>query len=172
MITTDALTYLPQMGLVGCAGTKCRNSFALANRFAVEAIVAEKCSIVFFCSAQRVMRQPQACKHQVCDHCGGRFGMVTHLWWGNKFCRRTCKNAYLRGNHHALSGWVISRFSRSRVAPALPRRCGCRARAAVRPFQRSAGRRAVASRRVARLRQEGRHAPYRVVGADRGWDGG
>jgi hypothetical protein len=56
MITTDALKYLPQMGLdpswvVGCAGTKCRNSFALANGFAVEAIVAEKCSIVFFCSA-------------------------------------------------------------------------------------------------------------------------
>ena len=55
MITTDALKYLPQMGLnpswvVGCAGTKCQNSFALAG-FAVEAIVAEKCSIVFFCSA-------------------------------------------------------------------------------------------------------------------------
>jgi hypothetical protein len=37
------------------------------------------------------MRQPQ-----VCDHCGGRFGMVTHRWWGNKFCKRTCKGAYLR----------------------------------------------------------------------------
>jgi len=43
-----------------------------------------------------VMRQPQVCKHQVCDHCGGRFGMVTHRWWGNKFCKRTCKDAYLR----------------------------------------------------------------------------
>jgi hypothetical protein len=31
-----------------------------------------------------------------CAHCGGRFGMVTHRWWGNKFCKRTCKNAYLR----------------------------------------------------------------------------
>ena len=30
-----------------------------------------------------------------CAHCGGRFGMVTHRWWGNKFCKRTCKNAYL-----------------------------------------------------------------------------
>jgi hypothetical protein len=37
------------------------------------------------------MRRPQ-----VCDHCGGRFGMVTHRWWGNKFCKRTCKGAYLR----------------------------------------------------------------------------
>jgi hypothetical protein len=56
MIPTDALKYLPQMGLdpswvVGCAGTKCQKSFALANGFAVEAIVAGKCSIVFFCSA-------------------------------------------------------------------------------------------------------------------------
>jgi hypothetical protein len=61
-------------------------------------------------SCEGVMRQPQVCKHQVCDHCGGRFGMVTHRWWGNKFCKRTCKNAHLRENHHALSGWVISRF--------------------------------------------------------------
>jgi hypothetical protein len=29
-----------------------------------------------------VMRQPQ-----VCDHCGGRFGMVTHRWWGNRSAR-------------------------------------------------------------------------------------
>jgi hypothetical protein len=42
------------------------------------------------------MRQPQVWKHQVCDHCGGRFGMVTHRWWGSKFCKRTCKDAYLR----------------------------------------------------------------------------
>jgi hypothetical protein len=31
-----------------------------------------------------------------CAHCGGRFGMVTHRWWGNKFCKRACKDAYLR----------------------------------------------------------------------------
>jgi hypothetical protein len=31
-----------------------------------------------------------------CAHCGGRFGMVTHRWWGNKFCKRTCKDEYLR----------------------------------------------------------------------------
>jgi hypothetical protein len=56
------------------------------------------------------MRQPEVCKHQVCDHCGGRFGMVTHRWWGNKFCNRRCKNAYLREKHHTQSGWVIPRF--------------------------------------------------------------
>jgi hypothetical protein len=56
MTTTDALKYLPQMGLhplkvVGCAAAKCQNSFALANGFAVEAIVGERNSIGFFCSA-------------------------------------------------------------------------------------------------------------------------
>ena len=56
MIAADALKYLPQMGLdpsrvVGCAGAKCQNLFTLANGFAVEAIVAEKLSIAFFCSA-------------------------------------------------------------------------------------------------------------------------
>jgi hypothetical protein len=40
--------------------------------------------------------QPRARKHRVCDHCGGRFGMVTHSWWGNKFCKKSCKAAYLR----------------------------------------------------------------------------
>ena len=33
---------------------------------------------------------------QVCDHCGGQFGMVTHRWWGSKFCKRRCKEEYLR----------------------------------------------------------------------------
>ena len=33
---------------------------------------------------------------QVCDHCGGLFGMVTHRWWGSKFCKRRCKDAYRR----------------------------------------------------------------------------
>src|SRR6266550_558141 len=33
---------------------------------------------------------------QICDHCGGHFGMVTHRWWGNKFCKTACKDAYLR----------------------------------------------------------------------------
>src|SRR6266496_2112831 len=51
-------------------------------------------SIELLCEG--VMRQPQVRKHQVCDHCGGRFGMVTHRWWGNKFCKRTCKDSYLR----------------------------------------------------------------------------
>jgi hypothetical protein len=55
-MTTDALKYLPQMGLdpsrvVGCAGAQCQKFFTLANGFAVEAVVAEKLSIAFFCSA-------------------------------------------------------------------------------------------------------------------------
>jgi hypothetical protein len=56
MTIADASQYLPHMGLdplrvVGCARPKCQNSFALANGFAIEAIVEEKVSIVFFCSA-------------------------------------------------------------------------------------------------------------------------
>jgi len=56
MTTTDASKYLPQMGLdpsrvVGCAAARCRSSFALANAFAIEAIVEEEASIAFFCSA-------------------------------------------------------------------------------------------------------------------------
>jgi len=35
-------------------------------------------------------------QRQTCDHCGGPFGMVTHRWWGSKFCARRCKDAYLR----------------------------------------------------------------------------
>jgi hypothetical protein len=56
MMTTDASKYLPHMGLdptkmVGCAAPSCTNSFALANGFAVEAMVGERISIAFFCSA-------------------------------------------------------------------------------------------------------------------------
>ena len=56
MTIADASQYLPHMGLdplgvVGCARLKCRSSVALANGFATEAIVGEKVSIVFFCSA-------------------------------------------------------------------------------------------------------------------------
>jgi hypothetical protein len=36
--------------------------------------------------------------------------MVTHRWWGNKFCKRACKNAHRRENHDTQSGWVIPRF--------------------------------------------------------------
>jgi hypothetical protein len=33
---------------------------------------------------------------QRCDHCGGPFGLVTHRWWGSKFCKRSCKDAHIR----------------------------------------------------------------------------
>jgi hypothetical protein len=56
MMSTDALKYLPHMGLdplrvVGCPAAECQNSFALVNGFAVEAVVGGKISIAFFCSA-------------------------------------------------------------------------------------------------------------------------
>jgi hypothetical protein len=42
------------------------------------------------------MTQMHIRKHQLCDHCGGRFGLVTHRWWGNKFCKKVCREAYVR----------------------------------------------------------------------------
>jgi Clp protease len=56
------------------------------------------------------MRRPPVRNHQICVYCGGRFRVVTHRWWGKKFCKRRCKNAYLRENHHTLSDWGIPRF--------------------------------------------------------------
>ena len=29
---------------------------------------------------------------------------MTHRWWGDKFCKRTCKNAYIRENRRSVSG--------------------------------------------------------------------
>jgi len=56
MTTTDASKYLPHMGLnplrvVGCPATACQKSFALADGFAVEAVIEGKTSVAFFCSA-------------------------------------------------------------------------------------------------------------------------
>lgn len=61
-----------------------------------------------------------AVRRQVCAHCGGPFGMVTHRWWGSKFCKRRCKQAYLReimldrDAVHRWCGWLglISPFDR------------------------------------------------------------
>jgi hypothetical protein len=48
-------------------------------------------------------------KRQVCAHCGGRFGLVTHRWWGNKFCKRACRDNYIREaalDRDALRRWL------------------------------------------------------------------
>ena len=62
-------------------------------------------------------------KRQVCDHCGGRFGLVTHRWWGNKFCKRTCRDNYIHEvslGRDAVRRWL--RFPRlpSRAPAAGP----------------------------------------------------
>ena len=46
-------------------------------------------------------RDETAASLRDCDHCGGRFGVVTHRWWGNKFCRRSCRDE--AGEHWKLS---------------------------------------------------------------------
>ena len=65
---------------------------------------------------------------QVCDHCGGPFGMVTHRWWGSKFCKRRCKDAYLREimlDRNTVHSWrgLLGVISRSRSLPDQKRSC-------------------------------------------------
>ena len=43
-----------------------------------------------------MLRKGEVRQPQVCDHCGGRFGLLTHRWWSNKFCQKKCKDAHLR----------------------------------------------------------------------------
>jgi len=55
---------------------------------------------------------------QRCSHCGGPFGMVTHRWWGSKFCKRRCKEAYLR--EIMLDRSMIGRWWNSAPEQAVP----------------------------------------------------
>ena len=55
MTMADASQYLPHMGLdpmrvVACAAPTCPHTFALVDGFAIEAIVGDRVSVVFFCS--------------------------------------------------------------------------------------------------------------------------
>jgi len=50
---------------------------------------------------------------QVCDHCGGPFGMVTHRSWGGKFCKRRCKDAFLRESMHGCCGFLCMSWTLS-----------------------------------------------------------
>jgi len=55
------------------------------------------------------MKDQRIQKRQVCDHCGERFGLLTHRWWGNKFCKRTCRDNYIREvalDRHAIRRWL------------------------------------------------------------------
>ena len=45
---------------------------------------------------QTVVREDRVRQPQLCDQCGGRFGLVTHRWLRAKFCKKACKDAYLR----------------------------------------------------------------------------
>ncbi len=58
---------------------------------------------------------------QLCDHCSGPFGMVTHRWWGRKFCKRRCKDAHIREimlDVRRIYGWrdLLAGISLSRSA--------------------------------------------------------
>jgi hypothetical protein len=99
MVTTGVSAFVPSAGSHSRGADKSRSV----------GIAAAKC-------------QPPARKHQVCDHCSGRFGMVTHRWWGNKFCKRTCKDAYLREvmlDRNTLRRWFGLTESSSHEWPAF-----------------------------------------------------
>jgi hypothetical protein len=78
-------------------------------------------------------------QHQACDHCGGCFGMVTHRWWGNKFCRRACKDAYLREvafGRDRLMGWYGLARPATGLAPLVAPLRARRPSPQARPFGR------------------------------------
>ena len=51
------------------------------------------------------IRQDRTGVVNACDHCGERFGMVTYRCGGNKFCKRRCKDAFLRELGLGLDGF-------------------------------------------------------------------
>jgi hypothetical protein len=60
---------------------------------------------------------------QRCDRCGGPFGLVTHRWWGSKFCQRRCKEAHIREIMPDVHRWcgLLARISlRRQVIPMIP----------------------------------------------------
>ena len=69
------------------------------------------------------MEEPQIRKLQVCYRWGGRFGMVTHRWWGNKFCKRTCRDNYIHEvalDRDAIRRWLAFARLPSRARAAKP----------------------------------------------------
>jgi len=66
MTIADALNYLPQNQLdswqvLRCAAAKCQNTFAPADGFATEAIIDDRISITFFCSAGCYLTEIPVC---------------------------------------------------------------------------------------------------------------
>ena len=57
----------------------------------------------------------------------GHSGLVTHRWWGSKFCKRRCKEAHIREimlDRRAIHRWcgLLARISLGRQAiPMVPR---------------------------------------------------
>lgn len=44
-----------------------------------------------------------------CRQCGGKFGLVVHRWWGERFCTLACKKAFLhkaKEDRDKLKRWL------------------------------------------------------------------
>ena len=43
-----------------------------------------------------------------CAHCGGKLGLVSHHYWGLRFCRKSCKADFLAASakdHARIRKW-------------------------------------------------------------------
>lgn len=44
-----------------------------------------------------------------CAHCGGRFGLIVYRWYGQRFCRAKCREAFLcelTSERERLKRWI------------------------------------------------------------------
>jgi hypothetical protein len=44
-----------------------------------------------------------------CAHCGGRFGLIVYRWYGERFCRAKCRDAFLHrleADRDRLKRWI------------------------------------------------------------------
>jgi hypothetical protein len=41
------------------------------------------------------MEATMAHRHNRCAHCGSKFGLVMHERWGQKFCRKSCREQHI-----------------------------------------------------------------------------
>jgi hypothetical protein len=78
-----------------------------------------------------VLRKSEVRQPQVCDHCGGRFGLLTHRWWSNKFCKKKCKDAHCVNLHSAETKFVAGTASFLREGLHVPHESLSRNRAHV-----------------------------------------
>ena len=62
-----------------------------------------------------------------CANCGGKFGLVYHNHWGQRFCRKACKDDFLAKtakDHARMRKWFGRAVSRKGLAGNTSARAG------------------------------------------------